>query len=352
MTDRDRGAERAQALPERDERALHAYHDGELRGFARWRFERRLARSPALQRELRGLSELGRLLRERCRSQLELLDQMSLARMDEAVECVESLIRTADEVQSNKIAHDALGPIYSGETTDGKILAEIINLAEGIAKSGLPEAAQTYLFSSQFDERISRLHGVLEDVRSAAENVKLTWSQFQQKAAANETRFFGAKIQENEVTWLLDRLRVAITNQNDLATWIEYCRAWKDCNDVGLMPLLDAFEFQFASGRLRKAFDRVYYRSLARVVFERYPDLTRMRGVSLRQARERFQELDRKILQASSAKSRSKTIAFACRSGAANAAEKRLHRACADPTRAIEKATSYCWREPAAQFSR
>ena len=65
MTVRERGAERSQALAERDERALHAYHDGELRGLARWRFERRLARSPALQRELRGLSELGLLLRER-----------------------------------------------------------------------------------------------------------------------------------------------------------------------------------------------------------------------------------------------------------------------------------------------
>ena len=64
MTERERGAERPQALAERDERALHAYHDGELRGFARWRFERRLARSPALQRELRALSQLGLLLRE------------------------------------------------------------------------------------------------------------------------------------------------------------------------------------------------------------------------------------------------------------------------------------------------
>ncbi len=52
-------------MTERDERRLHAYHDGELRGLVRWRFERRLARSPALQRELRGLSELGLLLHER-----------------------------------------------------------------------------------------------------------------------------------------------------------------------------------------------------------------------------------------------------------------------------------------------
>ena len=80
MTERIRGAERPQALAESDERALHAYHDGELRGFARWRFERRLARSPALQRELRGLSELGRLLRERAAAAAgpELWDRIAL----------------------------------------------------------------------------------------------------------------------------------------------------------------------------------------------------------------------------------------------------------------------------------
>jgi anti-sigma factor RsiW len=43
---------------------LHAYHDGELRGLARWRFERRLARDPATRQELEALAETGRLLRE------------------------------------------------------------------------------------------------------------------------------------------------------------------------------------------------------------------------------------------------------------------------------------------------
>lgn len=46
-----------------DERALHAYHDGELGWLARWRFQRRLARSPELRRELEVLGSLGDLAR-------------------------------------------------------------------------------------------------------------------------------------------------------------------------------------------------------------------------------------------------------------------------------------------------
>jgi anti-sigma factor RsiW len=42
---------------------LHAYHDGELGGFSRWRIERRLRRDPVLQRELEALASVGALLR-------------------------------------------------------------------------------------------------------------------------------------------------------------------------------------------------------------------------------------------------------------------------------------------------
>lgn len=47
-----------------DEVTLQAYHDGELGSWARWRFERRLARSPELRRELAALAALGDLVRE------------------------------------------------------------------------------------------------------------------------------------------------------------------------------------------------------------------------------------------------------------------------------------------------
>lgn len=49
---------------ERNEAALHAYHDGELGWLARRRFERRLAGSPELRRELGALATLRELARQ------------------------------------------------------------------------------------------------------------------------------------------------------------------------------------------------------------------------------------------------------------------------------------------------
>jgi hypothetical protein len=43
---------------------LHAYHDGELGRWSRWRFERRLRGDPQLRGELEGLERLSGLLRE------------------------------------------------------------------------------------------------------------------------------------------------------------------------------------------------------------------------------------------------------------------------------------------------
>lgn len=45
-------------MTERDREQLHRYHDGELAGFERWRFERRLNRSEALQAELASIRNL------------------------------------------------------------------------------------------------------------------------------------------------------------------------------------------------------------------------------------------------------------------------------------------------------
>ena len=63
----------------RDSEALSAYHDGELRGIARWRFERRLRRDPELRRELELLRRVGDAVREvGAAPQADLWDRIAL----------------------------------------------------------------------------------------------------------------------------------------------------------------------------------------------------------------------------------------------------------------------------------
>ena len=53
----------------RDREELHAYQDGELPFYRRWRVERRLARDAAARREVASVAELGALLREQAAAQ-------------------------------------------------------------------------------------------------------------------------------------------------------------------------------------------------------------------------------------------------------------------------------------------
>jgi anti-sigma factor RsiW len=55
----------------REERELHAYRDGELSAFGRWRVRRRIARDPRARRELASVAALGNLLREQASARAE-----------------------------------------------------------------------------------------------------------------------------------------------------------------------------------------------------------------------------------------------------------------------------------------
>ena len=97
---------------------------------------------------------------------------------------------------------------------------------------------------------------------------------------------------------MANRTALAIADQNALAAWIEYRRVWQDCVNLGLDPLLGVFEGSpLLPELLRTALDRVFYRSLARTALKRHPELARFSGITQKQARERFQELDRQILK-------------------------------------------------------
>jgi anti-sigma factor RsiW len=53
----------------RESEELHAYQDGELPFYRRWRVERRLLRDASAQREVASVAELGALLREQAAAQ-------------------------------------------------------------------------------------------------------------------------------------------------------------------------------------------------------------------------------------------------------------------------------------------
>ena len=111
---------------------IAAYHDGELRGLARWRFERRLRRSPRLRREVESLSRLGDLVRasEARASEPDLWD-----RIEQRLHAVDAR-RADDERPSRVLAPWLLRPLGAVAVATAALLAVYVGVFRAPAPSG------------------------------------------------------------------------------------------------------------------------------------------------------------------------------------------------------------------------
>jgi very-short-patch-repair endonuclease len=230
--------------------------------------------------------------------QVGLFDSTSFACLVEATKAVEVMRDAATRIESNQRAREVLGDRHLDAATDQRLLKNALDAAHAIENAGLPEYLQRYLFSANHDARIERLHSLKVKLAAATIGTRLAWVAFKERANVNDAVFYGGPLETISASALANRTAVAIADQNGLSAWIEYGRAWQGCVNLGLDPLLGVFEGSpLLPERLRTAFDRVFYRSLARTAMQRHPELARFTGMTQKQARERFRELDRQILK-------------------------------------------------------
>jgi Protein of unknown function (DUF4011)/AAA domain len=209
----------------------------------------------------------------------------------------EVMCDAAARMASNQRAREVLGDQYKDFATDQRLLGNAHDAAQAIEDAGLPEYLQRHLFSANHDVRIEHLNALKTKLAAATTKARSAWLTFKERAKVDDVAFYGRPFETVSAAIMADRTALAIADQNALAAWIEYRRAWQDCVNLGLNPLLGAFDGSpLLPERLRAAFDRVFYRSLARAALERYPGLARFTGMTQKQARDRFQELDRQVL--------------------------------------------------------
>ena len=204
----------------------------------------------------------------------------------------------AERIMSNQRAQDLLGEGFQGVATDQGDLQNVIDAAGSIENARLPEYLQRYMFSADYDARINQLRSLKEKLEVALNNARRAWLTFKERANVDDIAFYGTPFEKTSATIMANRTALATADQSSLAAWIEYRRAWQDCVELGLYGLLNVFEGSpLVPALLYTALDRAFYRSLARTAFERYPELARFKGITQKQARERFRELDRQILK-------------------------------------------------------
>lgn len=142
------------------------------------------------------------------------------------------------------------------------------------------------------------------EIRPAAKAVMATidavlaeWATLRAMARIDERAFFGGVFDAATLDSISDRIRRAAEGPDALSEWVSFSLTQQDALELGLGDVLNLWNRDALKTTLPDAFERVLYRSLARLAFARYPVLGKVTGLSQNAARERFKRIDRELME-------------------------------------------------------
>jgi hypothetical protein len=119
-----------------------------------------------------------------------------------------------------------------------------------------------------------------------------------QTSAIDCQRFFGTdSLDKAPLATTVTRIERALEARDELPAWIEYSRQRSEVEEMGLRPVLEAYEaISVPFAHLVAAFEHIYHRAVLSQAYKQYPDLQSFAGTSQEIARRRFQDLDRMMI--------------------------------------------------------
>uniref|UniRef100_B8HN08 RAP domain-containing protein n=1 Tax=Cyanothece sp. (strain PCC 7425 / ATCC 29141) TaxID=395961 RepID=B8HN08_CYAP4 len=205
-------------------------------------------------------------------------------------DCAKQEIRASDPF-------NVLGYFYQAEHTDLERLEATLNFAKSVLQSQLPQPIQKQLLTIDVIRIAETIQFVLQNLSNYLEQEMKYRQGFLQGKVDSQAMFGSRNIDDLTLQQLIQRINGALEASGDLPAWINYHRAYQKLVDDGLQPLVEAFEFEkLTMDKLGTTYPFVFYRSLLRFAYQQHPELNQFSGVSQAQARDLFQQMDKKLL--------------------------------------------------------
>ena len=202
-------------------------------------------------------------------------------------------------IEENEQAKDILGNAFAGLKTDIESIG-ITTLAAGeVADSGLDAAVQDRILRS--GDYAAMLAGISEHV-SKLEALVFAENDARQKVSEHGRIEMEKFLRIEDVCaatlrGISKRINFALEHRDILQDWIAFNRALAQAVEAGMQPLLDIYdEVKAPYENMVKAFNCAFHRSVMRSAYEKMPELKKLSGMAQEQARARFRDLDRRIL--------------------------------------------------------
>lgn len=225
---------------------------------------------------------------------------MTIAALFEAVGAAQARRDLRLKIEGDGAAKEVLHEVFVGRETNTGRLDAALKYAELLNSSTLPKAVLDFIASRE-----------AADLRHAVDQLRPVWIDCKGALAValqalcnsrylDSADFFGnPDVSELETSAVTGRLALALGRAETLEDWVRYLHLRKRAIGAAGSQLIFYFEGGGISGKtsLADIFEYLVVRSIVRAAIDKYPPLRDFPGMSLQSARERFRDLDKRVIE-------------------------------------------------------
>ncbi|HEY9294908.1 MAG TPA: DEAD/DEAH box helicase, partial [Phormidium sp.] len=222
----------------------------------------------------------------------------SISAIPDLIQEIENLNALKKEIEISE-AYRALDISFQEEKFDVCRLEETVIFAESVSQARLPEAIKDCLLSVDAISIATIIRSKAQELSKLLKQEATFRSAFFTQGQPNSQLMFGVlDVITLSLEKLMERINQAVLAKDDLSAWINYHRAYQKVVDDGLECLLDSFQQEnLPLDQLENVYQFIFYRSILRFVYQQHPELSQFSGTNQAQAREQFQQADKKLLK-------------------------------------------------------
>lgn len=220
------------------------------------------------------------------------------------ISAISDLIQDVDNLNAQKQKIDTseainiLGCFYQEERTDIERLDATINFAKSVTESQLSQSLQNRLLAVDAACVVESIQTISSNLSNCLEKEMQHRQIFFRQGKPDPQAIFGSQdVIRLRLEQIIERVDWAVANSDDFPVWVNYHRTYQQVVDDGMHSLVRAFEDDnLALDNLEDVYQVVFYRSLLRLAYQKYPELKQLSGITQAQARGQFQRADKKLL--------------------------------------------------------
>jgi len=206
-----------------------------------------------------------------------------------------------EKIEGDRHFPKHLGKEYQGFNTDTKKLKLMVEWIVRLKKEkGIKQELTRWLLSRDTGSRISLLTSLVNDTRDYFEKFDGFIEKLSKAGSLAFDEWMGVSDKAVTLSDFLDKLEACIETSSYLVAWSDYCRAERKVIESGLLPIVEEVENgSISENEAVTHFRHALYRSMARELMQKHPELADFRSATYDNIRKRIGELDQSIQQLS-----------------------------------------------------